>query len=728
MAPLVPTVRFTLLLEQVPAGTGTTTYRWSTKPLADAGAWAEGRIIKYGTVERRASTIDGDYDIATLDVELTDADGLFRGLLATQATRYFTGREAALELLSEAGRVAALAWRTIMRGRVTDIQAVPGRKVKIRVSDTVGSHFSGFDLEKEMGVRITKREHPNAKDEVVNRIYPIVTGEHSDIGAVDENGNAADKGLLPVVDVGDYLLDGDGNEYNDVPFAYLTAPQNLTLTINGTPGTTEISYQVTAVSPYGETVVSEVSTTSANATLSGTDNIQLNWDAQVGAIEFRVYKNGRLLDRLNNGETYTDPETTYTDDGGTTVGGVTPPLTNTAQIDQVINGSTVAGWGRLIMKIGPNPEVLEMYASDLGSPPKRIRVAESLYGSEFLIPGRSGWPYANPYIEINGIRMGVAYARGPRLAHHRDNTITITWNGCGDEDIGDGTGDSITEAFRALQHILNEYVLKNDGVGYHTGTYGPLETYSNGVAKLKTSQFTAMQTLTTTWIGGRGYQAAIAIYQPISLREFLHRFNVSFASHMASNHHGQMYPVLIDDTADPTLGRLYRDRIEIRSLDAQDIDHDAVETKVTGHYDFDVDANKFRISDQVIEDTAASDFYFAPRERSVRQCYYTRDAATFTDALSRHLTRYKVAPRRVVFKTNLLGIEDEVGTQIRLTHYDGAGGVDGDVETPMLVLGQKVDPNTGDVSLDCLDLQRIIETGISEFGAADVFAETVEFR
>ena len=730
-APLVPTLRFTLRLAKVPAALGTTVYRWATKPLADLNAWAEGRILGYGSVSRKMSTIDGDYDIATCDVELTDADGLFRGLMADATTRYITGREAALEVLSETLRAAGGAtWRSVTRGRVTDIQCKPGRRATVRVADEVGSHFSGFDLEKPMGVRITRAEHPNAEDAVVNRIYPMVTGEHSDISAtnVDENGNLADKGLLPVIDTGDYLLDGDGNEYSDTPFAFLTPPQNLEVTINGTPGTGEATYGVTAVSPYGETTITSFDVTTVPTVLDVTNNVELNWDAQTGVVEYRVYKNNKLIARLNNGETFTNPETTYTDNGSDTVGGVTPPLTNTAQIDQVIGGSTVSGWGRLVMKIGPNPEVLEMYASDLGSPPKRVRVAEDLYGSEFLVPGRPGWPYSAPFIEINGIRMGVAYARGPRLAHHRNNTVTITWNGCGDEDVGDGTGTTITEAFKALQHVINEYVLKNDGEGYRTGTYGPLEEYSNGVAKLKTSQFQAMQDLSATWIAG-GYQASIGIFEPISLREFLRTFNVTFASHMASNHHGQMYPVLVDVTADPTEGRLYRDRIEIISMEDQEFDHQAVETKDTYHYDFDHDANKYRVSDQVIEDPASSEAYFVPRERAVRQLKYTRDAATAADASARHILRYKVAPRYVSFKTNMLGVEDEVGSQIRLTHYDGAGGVDGDDETPMLVIENKFDPNMQQVTLTCLDLRRILESGVAEvFTPGEVFAAGMEFR
>lgn len=715
--PLQPSVRFTLRLEKVPAALGTTVYRWSQRPFADAGAWSEGRLITWGAIERAASTPDGDYDIPNVDVEIDDSDGLIRGLLADPTTRYVTSREAAIELLSETGRAAGTAWRTLSRGRVTDIQALPGRKAKIRFADCVGSHFSGFDLEQKLGVPITRREHPNADDKVVNRIYPIVIGEHSDVGAVDENGNAADKGLLPVIDVGNYLIDDDGGDTHDaVPFSYLSAPQNLTAVVTGTPGTTTITYGVSAVSPYGETTIASVAVTTANATLSGSDYVAIAWTDQDGAVEYRVYKNGKLLARLNNGETFVDPETTYNDNGSDAVGAIEPPQTNTAQVDQVLDsGATAFGWGRLILKIGAAAEVHHLYASDLaeGTAPKRARVDESLYGSEFLVYGRSSWPHADPFIEINGIRMGVAYARGPRLEHHRKGTVTITWNGCGDDDVGDGSGEVIDEAFPALQHVLNEYVLKNDGAGYRTGVFGPLETYSNSVAKLKTTSYASAQALTVTWIGGRGYLAAFAITEPISLRDFLRKFCVTFACHLTSNHHGQVYPFLVDDTAVVTTGRLYRDRIEIVKMVSQDIDHDAVETKVIYHFDWDTEAGKFRVTDQVIEDEAASDAYFAPRQRAVRQCYYTRDAATALDSNSRHLTRFKVAPRYLGFQTDFTGLEDENGSQVRVTHYDGAGGVNGDDKTPFLVMKHRVSPQRPEhVVLTCLDLGRILSTGL----------------
>lgn len=722
---LNPDVWMTFMLEKVPAALGTTIYRWAVRPLADAGAWKEGRVCAFGPISRRMSTPDGDYDVATCDVTVSDNDGLIRGLLADPTTRIMTGREAAIELLSESGRAAGATPRTLLRGRVSDVQAPIGRKAKLRIADTVGSQFSGFDLEKTVGVPITQIEHPKCPAAVVNRIYPIVLGEHSDVGAVDENGNGADKGLLPVVDVGDYMVGEDGTIYTDdvIAPAYLTAPSNLQATVNGTPGTASNTWAVTALSNYGETTAGTLTVTNCASSLSATNSVALSWTAVSGAIEYRVYRNGKLVQRLNNGETFTSPETSWTDEGAA-AGAVAPPETNTAQIERTYDGQTVFGWGRLICKIGALAELHHLYASDLaaGASPRRVRVSEDRYGSEFLVPGRGGWPHADPFIEINGIRMGVIYARGEALRQHRAGAVTIAWNGCGDEENGDGSGETITEAFLGLQHLLNEYGLKDGGVGYRTGSFGPLETYSNGVEKLKSSAFADAQAMTVEWIGGRGYQLALAITEPLTLREVLRRFAVTFSCYYGPvNHHGQFYPFLIDDSASTDVGRLYHERLNIAAAVDQKFEHDQVMTRIVGHYDWDTDAQKFRVTDQVFEDEAATKAYKnTPRDRSQRQCYYTRDAATFTDSMSRHLVRYKVAPRFFSWRTDLTGLHDETGAQVRVTHYEGAGGPNGDVETPFVITEYKLLLDEGGrpegVILTGWDLQRMLTTAAPLLG------------
>ncbi len=711
---LQPSVRLTVIWDKVD-GSGTDTFRWSTRPLVDENFFTEGRVLQFGQVARMASSPEGDYQVANGSITMTDADGLFRGRMADVAARYPTAREALWELLSEQKRATdPSVWRTLWHGRISDAQPEVGRKFRLTVADEVGSHFSGFDLEKLIGVRMTRDIFPDLPDDNVNRIFPIVIGEHSDIGAVNENGLPADKGLLPVIDAGPSFLFDDGTYAPAGTTAVYIQPPNLQApVVNGTPGTATYSYYVTALTENGETHQTGGAVVSDGPTfLNATDSITLTWGPdEPGDLDeatgFRIYRNYSLIAEVD--------ATTFTyTDVGVPGSGRRPPATNTASLNQTIDGETVTGWHMLVLKIGAASEIFHIYASDLGDTfggtPQRIRMPEEVYGQDFLVYGRPGYPHADPFIELGGVRFAVIYARGPRLQHHLDGVVTIAWNGCGDDDVGDGSGTTLTEAFRCLQHFLNEYILKNSGIGYLTGNYGPLETFANGTAKLKTSAYEACQDTTVEWIGDRGYQAAFALVEPISLREFLRRFLVTFSCHLCANHHGQVYPFLIPNDIDTTAGRHYRDRIEIKRLVGERISHEDAITRVVYHYDFDTDAQHFRVTDQIAEDTDAAAAQKTIRERSARECFCTRDEATAVDAQTRHLFRYSVAPRYIQIAVNLLGLEDENGAQIRLTHYDTCGGVDGDVNTPMIVVGHAFGfDNTGnpEAILTIFDLSRV---------------------
>ena len=703
---LQPSVRCVLIHTLAPASEGTVTRRWSTRPLADAGEFTEGRVISYSAIERAMSAVDGDYQIASCDVRLTDADGFFRGLLAEPETRYLTAREAVIELLSEAGRAAELDWRPLLRGRVTDIQTLVGREAAIRIADTAGSFTSGFDLEKTLGVRMTNAIIPGLPHESVNRIFPIVLGEFNDGGAVDENDEDADKGMLPFIDAGWVSIGADGTVlYDNLVMPRLTAPEGFTGTVTGTAGSRQRRYAVTALSQVGETTISVQLSAAIPDNLGDEEYVDLSWAAVAEASAYNVYINGKRAETLDA------DYTTFRDNGSSSASGPPPPRVNTAFIDHDIDGVAYQVHRMFVAKIGAASEIFNVYGSNLaaGETPKRIRLPESVYPTQVKIYGRPGYPHADPFIVLNGVQFAPMYARGPLVDHHLRGIVTFAWNGCGDDDVGDGSGPTITEAYYQLQHVLNEYAFKDGGLGYRSGTFGPLEEYSNGVPKVRPSAFEACQDKTVEWIGGRGYQGAIAITVPTSLREFIRRFNVTFASHVGTNHHGQIYPILIDDTADPDNGRLYTDRINvIRMVDVR-YAHDMVETKVVYHYDFDPDSNAFRIVDQVIEDEAATEAHGGvARVRSVRQCFYTRDTATAFDANGRHLGRYKVAPRYATWEVDFQGLEDELGAQVRLNHYELG---DSDQPVPFIVTKHRTNPeNPNSVILEGFDLQRISTT------------------
>ncbi len=687
---LEPTLRAVLIHKLFPEDEGTEVRRWATEPLADSAAWTEGRIYNYSEITRKLSQPNGSYDVATARVELSDDDWLFRGLLAEAATRYIAGCEFSIEILSDAGREDGGEWRPLIRGRVSDVQCTPGLRAVIEVTDELGAQFTGYDLDKTVGVPMTRAIFPGLPASNIDRILPMVMGEHSDLGAVDQNGDPADKGMLPALDAGWASIGSDGTLNPDnATIGRLPAPEGLLATIVGTAGTRTRTYTVTAFSAIGETTAPTPIDVSIPDDLGDDEYVTISWTPVDGAAAYGVYVNGRRSEIIDAG--YSE----WVDDGSLTGGGPSVPSTNSAFVDEDINGVTFSVWRMFVLKIGPAAEVNQVYgaSNEVGVEPRRVRLDESVFGEQVLVYGRPGWPHADPFIELNGVRVGVLYARGPIAQHAISGDVTIAWNGCGDPENADGTGNTITEAFYVWQHFINEYCFKDNGVGYRTGDYGPTEEFDDGTEKIRTSSVEECQDLTVEWIGGRGYQASVAIYEPISLREFDKRFRTTFASYTGSNHWGQIVPVLINDEADPDEGRAYIDYVNVIRMESQRLRHDQVVTKVTFHYDWDSDGQRFRQPDLVLEDELATQAHGGrPREQSPRQCFYTRDAATAWDAAARYLTRYKVPPREVAIRVDLTGLEDEIGTQVRLTHYDGFG-VGGDVLSPMLVIGHTVDPS-----------------------------------
>jgi hypothetical protein len=753
MTRATPDIRLEWLVNTVPSGTDT--YRFGRQPYADQDSFTQGRLDSVGIITRRLSSDDGDSHSPSVDVTLPDSDGIIRGILSAVATRN-GGGEAAVQIVSEAGRKSGVAWSDLFRGRVVAPKAVPGRMATLRIEGDVGSRFTGLDLNKTIPNARIGAEHPNAPETSVGLVYPLVLGEKADVNATDLNGNSVEKGILPAIDVGDVLMLADGTEVDpaDGVITYLDAPTNLQATVNGTAGTTSRVYKVTALSYYGETTAASVTVSTAPDLLNGTDSVTLTWDAVSSAIAYRVYRDNERIALLNNGGTYVNPEETYEDVGleGEAPG---PPSVNTAQIAVTVGAEEAYGWTRFVAA-GKACHIEYLYGWDGadGIGPKRARVTGSRIGwdAEVLLPGEADWPHATDYVDIGGIRQTIFYARGPLVTHHRNKSVTLAWNGWGVEDVGDLTGDPIIQAFPGLLWLLNEEVLKDDGEGYRTGDYGPLVEFSNGTPKLRASKFQEAQTKTKGFLGDDvGYVINMALTEPITVRELIHRFHQTFGSHDGTTRFGQFFADVIDDTeqspevsdglsplqdedlmtagnlgdetsssAPPTGAyvltaerRSYRDKINIIRYVGETIHRDRVQTQLLFDMSWDADAQRFRMTDQRLTYDHTAYGHAEPKQKAKRRAYFTDDQATAFDAQDRYLRRHLLPPRDVQFAVDYEGLDDELGNEAWFTHYDTSGSDDGDIDTRMLVIGHDPNVNDDEVILTLRDLTRIVPHALS---------------
>lgn len=681
--------------------------RYSTRPYAGT-AFTEGRVRKggWGTIRRELSDDNGQPRMATASVLLNDDDGAIREALAEDETRFIEDTEAELTVLSEAGRAASLDDRTLMRARLANVYPENTRNgqqrsrgVRLEFVDALAPYYDQT-IPRQVFLRA---DYPDIHRDLENTPIPVIYGEHNDDGAEDVNGTPAAKGMVPAIYVGSRRTVDDDPHDGEPSFL---APPTVTYEVVGTPGTRTLYYGFTKLSPYGETVLSAIiQVDNAPAVLSPTDYIRFEIDHdEADATGYVVYgrRNATPARRLrvlgtDLGSPASPAFVEYIDDGSDSEYAPGPPAVNTAQIEL---GSPAEGgffWDFYVICKG-YITIDKLYGSNVqaGVEPARIDITATEGVDWIRFNGLIGG------IEITGF-----YARGPRSQHHIDGIVTMAVQTCGREDVGDGSGDSIQAAFYQLQHLLNEEVLKDGGTGYVSGLWGPLETFNDGspaTPMLKTSAFEACQQMTIDWLGGSpsvGYTGAIYLREPITVRQFLQQWLQTFEAHQAVNHHGQFYPVLYNAGADETAGRHYRERSELLGIENPVLDRDHVEKNVAYQFDFDPDANRMR--SEVIRVNAEL-------TKGVRLLRYTRDAATAEDAMERRVARLSQPRWKQTIITKYLGLENEPGDQIRVTHADGPTAT-GWTARPFFVTGHSVDANRGEVRLTGYDLLPLLEAG-----------------
>ncbi len=720
MARLNPNVYVEVSLARYPASLGTSTYRWARRPMADPGSWKEQRLISLSRISRRASDMDGNYFISAVTAVLNDQDGVLRALLeAGTSTEYFSAREAAVYLISDAGRAASLSPRPLFRGFIADAQAKDDRQVEITIVDVIGSQFSAFNLDKtypDVYFRdIDTDAHPDIRDLVV----PIYGGELSDLGAKDKKHRSVEKGLVPVFDLGDF--DITGGTASKSTAADVKPPWDLQAEVIG-GGDETYHYWASVITPNGESEVSDrltVHNSPAETQLGLSNYVKLSGNFDRGDDDenkIRIWGRSRTSD-----PTFWLDEAFYSGSGATAEffyndGSHPAPTPTRADVDREKKLSAPTGtkptpvWAKLAFCLGYGYEVLNTFASDLAekTEPKRVKLASSVYGSTVIRPSDAQWPHDDPWIEENGIRYMAIYARGPIVKHHRDGAVTIALSICGPHDDSDNV---INQAGPLYQWLFNEHILKNGGTGYRNHTYGTLEEFANGDEILLTSKFTEFQDATKTFMGDSvGYTAQINLTEPTSLRDIIRRSTESHGVRWAHTHHGQVFPFVINDLAALSSGRHFRRHIEIHRPVEQNLAHDEVRNKEDYTFHFDPDGGEYRFkgrSQKNAESIAAhtpggvvgTETRRGLREGDgEREMFFTNDPPTADDVVARDLAQRARRPRYIGIPTDLTGLEYEITSSVRVTDPDGLG-LGGDVETPAIVIGVDVDIDDEEVVL-----------------------------
>lgn len=217
------------VLEPYPNGSpsGTTTYRWATRPLTGT-FFVDGRITVEGweNITRRASSASGEYAVDSASIVVNDADGLVRALLSETATQWFKNREAAFNLLSEAAFAAGLTPRLLFGGRCYDVQLQDGRKARLEFEDVLSPYLDRTYPQYTLGEAYPyKFDEPDEIDETLDtedpgiqipvalrdQVIPIYYGPFIDSAVDPITGVQRSKGMCPTFFMGyTFLTAGTG--------------------------------------------------------------------------------------------------------------------------------------------------------------------------------------------------------------------------------------------------------------------------------------------------------------------------------------------------------------------------------------------------------------------------------------------------------------------------------------------------------------------------------------
>jgi hypothetical protein len=328
-----------------------------------------------------------------------------------------------------------------------------------------------------------------------------------------------------------------------------------------------------------------------------------------------------------------------------------------------------------------------------------------LGSAEFRLPGVGGWPL---YHDITGAdgqveRFAIMTGIGPRSDAHVNGQVPITLNVCGIEDVGDGSGDTITNLVSQVQHFIQHLVLANP----KTGTWGAVPTFASSTTpKVRTTSFNTARTTINNRIGG--YVGAFYIGDQKSTREWLAQLCVGSDLRVGINHHGQIVVATLDDQASTAGLTTYTTaHIEASTFDIdpriEDI-YNVVEFQcgveaATGRFAW--PATTLRNESSV---TTHGERIAQPITVMTTQIH-----AYAMDIANRRLLRASQPRARVRFTVDLRGLALSLGQLISVTHFAGIGATGWTTRT-LWVQKITTDPNedTMLVTIDAEDVQDIL--------------------
>jgi len=406
-----------------------------------------------------------------------------------------------------------------------------------------------------------------------------------------------------------------------------------------------------------------------------------------GAVEYLVARRGTVggfvrlfhvpASQLEGGYVYFDDPQDAT---GDVITALPTPKGMIPIID--IGDETIAGatWGKFAVARWAWHKILGVYAGGA-----RLATADPTV----LHPDKAGWPFSAKTRPLGDCDCTVIYLSGATLTGHRAGTAIVQINGCTTEEVGDGSGSTITQAARGAQHLITELVLNDHKAGIWTG----IPAFADGTPQIRSSSYAHAEAVQVARVGGNGYTMRLVLDGPTPLRDVLQKLVQSFGLHHGINRHGQIVAGHYDDAIDP-------ERVYPLFTDAREIVGDLtitpktseLETTIPYAHTYRAIEKSYLVTDAVIEDAAAiADNRGKPKVGPARALPYTADTTTIADVMTRTLMLGRSVRQWLEVPLGIEGLIVDVFDVVRITDEAGLGAL-GYQEAYLLVLEHEVKP------------------------------------
>jgi hypothetical protein len=353
--------------------------------------------------------------------------------------------------------------------------------------------------------------------------------------------------------------------------------------------------------------------------------------------------------------------------------------------------------------------------------PARMRIALPESG-EFYWPGTGGWSDAfgsQNYRDINGERLTVFYAEGPRSVLARTGQVPILVNICGIEETGDGTGRMIDSLARQILHFLINFVTQN----YTIGDWLPHLTVNADApyARIRSTSFEACKTRSEARVAGGhigawllGQDGQTMILNALTRRFHLHGID------LGENKDGQLIGSMVTPAAP-----VVRDILDVTDVLKQSFEsdrrRDEIKNSMGGFYarryarplNFGTPQPPEQLPpfpgqqdwvSQLTPVTHAGSIGKYGTRPMVLELDMTREQATAEDLRDLQLELRGTGPIVNSFEENLCGTNEDLGDNVELTHFEGTSDV-GYVDRIMRCEKHTLDVDNESVRTEHLDLE-----------------------